>query len=742
MFLVSEVAQLQASSVAKPSVWPYYFLFFVSGFPALIYQIVWQRALFTIYGVNIESVTIIVTMFMLGLGLGSLGGGRLSKITGLPLLGVFGAIEIGIGLFGAISLLLFHRVALVTAGASAPKTALFTMCMLLFPTLLMGSTLPLLVAHFVRITGNVGESVGGLYAGNTFGSAVACVIAAVFTMRLFGESGSVQMAAATNMMVGGSAWLLHIFRARRAEPALDRPTGPGASRALAFSPALMLSALTGFIALGYEMVWYRLYSFVSGTVPACFALLLGFYLGGVAYGALFVRDLCHQKLRDNSERTAGLVGTLLVWAGVASFLVAPGLAAAVPYVPYLFTFPLIFVCAALLGATFPLVSHAAIDPNSQAGSKLSYVYLANILGSASGSFVVGFVLMDRWSLRTISSFLLGLGVMAGAILLPRAHRRAKQLILFGSAAAVVLALLSPWLFSQLYEKLLYKEQYTRDIVFGHVVETRSGVITVTQDGVVFGGGAYDGRFNTDLNHDTNGIVRAFAVSGFHPHPSEVLMIGLSSGSWAQVIANFPGVTHLTIVEINPGYLDLIPRYPNVASVLANPKVQVVIDDGRRWLARNPGRKFDLIVMNTTIHWRANVSNLLSMEFLALVRTHLKPGGVHYYNTTLSEEALLTGATVFPHSLRVMNFLAVSDSPIQVDRRRWEQELSRYRIAGKLMFDPGDPAQSSRLGEVLSLVDTLRTDRTDEMSMEWGDSLRRRLQGRQLVTDDNMATEWH
>src|SRR5689334_4874023 len=77
----------------------YYLLFFISGIPALLYQIVWQRALFTIYGVNIESVTVIVTVFMLGLGLGSLAGGKLS--TGVRLLRAFGLIELGVGIFGA-----------------------------------------------------------------------------------------------------------------------------------------------------------------------------------------------------------------------------------------------------------------------------------------------------------------------------------------------------------------------------------------------------------------------------------------------------------------------------------------------------------------------------------------------------------------------------------------------------------------------------------------------------------------
>ena len=85
------------------------------------------------------------------------------------------------------------------------------------------------------------------------------------------------------------------------------------------------------------------------------------------------------------------------------------------------------------------------------------------------------------------------------------------------------------------------------------------------------------------------------------------MIGLSSGSWAQVIANNPNVASLTVVEINPGYLSLIAQEPEVASLLHNPKVTIVTDDGRRWLRANSGRRFDAIVSNTTWYYRANVS---------------------------------------------------------------------------------------------------------------------------------------
>src|SRR6267154_5940436 len=91
-------------------------LFFCSGFPALIYQIVWQRALFAIYGLNIESVTIVVSGFMLGLGLGSLIGGRLSNSRRLAPVTLFAGAELLTGIFGVVSLQLFHRIAEFTAG--------------------------------------------------------------------------------------------------------------------------------------------------------------------------------------------------------------------------------------------------------------------------------------------------------------------------------------------------------------------------------------------------------------------------------------------------------------------------------------------------------------------------------------------------------------------------------------------------------------------------------------------------
>src|SRR5271169_4869721 len=180
-------------------------LFFCSGMPALIYQVVWQRALFSIYGVNAESVAVIVSAFMLGLGLGSLLGGWASSRFPAHAVALFGASELGVAIFGLASLRIFHWAASVTAGASLPFTILFGFLLLIVPTVLMGATLPLLVQQLVRRSGNVGSSVALLYFVNTFGSAVACYLCASFLLRDFGQSGSVLIAAGVNAAVGLTA---------------------------------------------------------------------------------------------------------------------------------------------------------------------------------------------------------------------------------------------------------------------------------------------------------------------------------------------------------------------------------------------------------------------------------------------------------------------------------------------------------------------------------------------------------
>ena len=178
-----------------------YAVFFASGFAALLYQTTWQRALFTLFGTNIASVTVVVTAFMAGLGLGSLLGGRASDSPTRPLLPLFAAIELVTAAYGIVSLDLFAWAGHGFVGSTL-QTGAAAFGLVLAPTLMMGATLPLLSAHVVRAQGDVGRSVGVLYAVNTFGAAAGALAAAFWLLGALGLSGTTLLAAGLNALAG------------------------------------------------------------------------------------------------------------------------------------------------------------------------------------------------------------------------------------------------------------------------------------------------------------------------------------------------------------------------------------------------------------------------------------------------------------------------------------------------------------------------------------------------------------
>ncbi len=721
-------------------------LFFCSGMPALIYQVVWQRALFAIYGVNAQSVAVVVTAFMLGLGLGSLAGGRFSaRFPGKGIL-IFGLAEIGVALFGLASLRIFHWAASYTAGVNLPSVVLFSLLLLLIPTVLMGATLPLLVEHLVLHTNRVGFSVSRLYFVNTFGSAVACYLCATFLLRDFGQSGSVFIAACLNAAVGASAYIYSRRKLARTviSSSAMRKREPGAT-ILSLRLAMLLAGLSGFIALGFEIAWFRVFSLASSDRAPAFALLLATYLAGIAAGSFLSEQLTESR---SPQIVIQVVGGCLILAGAVSVYLPPLVAALMAHgKPYLNSAPAFFVTAALAGSVLPLLCRLSISADEKAGRSVSFIYVSNILGSAIGSLGIGFVLMQHWGLQQVA---LGLGftaVLCGSLILVFSKHQ-KGLPRVWSMAMMVAALiaisLSAGFYSLLFERLIFGKRPESGVPFAHVVENRNGVIGVTRDGAAFGGGVYDGYFNIDPMHDKNLILRAYALSGFCPRPKRILVIGLATASYAQVFANQPGLETLDAVEINPGYLQLIAQYSMVRSFLENPKAHVYVDDGRRWLLSHPEAQYDAIIANTTYNWRDHSTGLLSVEYLRELRKHLNPGGVYYFNTTEADETIATALDVFPYGLRVLNFVVVSDAPIVIDKERWRETLHSYKIDGERIFDFLNPAAEKTIGSYMTLADTAADVVNGQpafFGFESTASLRARTRFRRIITDDNMGQEW-
>jgi len=722
-------------------------VFFVSGMPALIYQLIWQRSLFTMYGINVEAVTVVVAGFLLGLGFGSLAGGRLSRVSSVNQLALFGVIEMIIGAFGVSSLHIIDVVGHKTLHLPIIPLTMVTLLLLFVPTLFMGSTLPILTAYLVQRSRNVGRSVGLLYCVNTVGSATACLVSALFLMRLAGMQGSVTVAAAINFMVGAAA-LAEAWRSRGASRRWPLPqpiSSAGEARrriSSSFLFAIVLAGLVGYVSLSYEIVWFRAFSIASNTATA-FALILGAYLAGIANGSLRVRRSFGASF--TREQAFHRISVALLAASVVGFLLLPA-AAWSATTPFGYFFPMlvmVFAQTTISGMIFPIICHYAVAPDDRAGSQVSWVYVANILGSVVGTLATGFVLMNYLTIAAISELLgvLGIGIallvaLTGELIRPRR----RLLVALGVGAIGAIMLTTGFLFDGFYERLLSNNVVTKGQKFVEVVENRSGVITVDTDLHAYGNGMYDGRIAIDLMDDENLLIRPFALSLYNPDPENVLLIGLATGAWEQVIASHPSVKHATIVEINPGYLQIIKKYPVVAGLLNNPKVDIVIDDGRRWLNRHPERKFDAIIQNTTWYYRPNVTNLLSREYLALMAAHLRPGGVILYNTTGSARVQRTGCLAFPSGFREINMLAVSPTPMKLDQQRLRDTLIAYRINGRPILDMADPKGRARLEQIVGSLAPPAQAGPDGL-LEGCDSILARTADEKPVTDDNMGEEW-
>lgn len=183
-------------------------IFALSGAAALIYQVCWQRILFVSFGVDIESTTIIVSTFMLGLGVGALAGGRLADRVRDRQLELFALAEAGIGLFGLVSPHFLAVAARHTYDLPLPAMAVVNFGLMLVPTTFMGATLPILVTYLVRNFGNVGVSVGRLYASNTLGACLGSIAAGMVLFVWLTLNQAIYLAAAMNFLIAGSAYLL------------------------------------------------------------------------------------------------------------------------------------------------------------------------------------------------------------------------------------------------------------------------------------------------------------------------------------------------------------------------------------------------------------------------------------------------------------------------------------------------------------------------------------------------------
>lgn len=461
----------------------------------------------------------------------------------------------------------------------------------------------------------------------------------------------------------------------------------------------MLSFMVGFLSLSQELLWVRVVSFAQGGTPMAFGFVLSLYLIGIAAGAVVGKYFCAR-----SSNLYGVAAWTLTAAAATDAL--PSLLG--PYIGRDPTTSLrlseivlpaigIVVTSGLKSILFPIAHHLGSQQSGKhVGSSVSRIYLGNILGSTAGPILTGFWLLDRVSIDTAFALIaIASGLLAIACAFKSTSPRTKAQV--ATTCVAVFSMIPLIIEDGAFAKSAANKSYVVPLQPGqsasiaHLIENKHGIVhtvsaTGRNDDVVYGGNMFDGRVNVGLDPDTNGISRIFAMAALHDAPKRVLVVGLSAGPWTRAVTSIPSVEHIDAIDINPAYVELTRRYAEVSPLLSDPRVKIHIDDGRRWLRRNPDTRYDLVVMNNTLHFRAYSTNLLSIEFFNELRRHMNPGAVVGFNTTGSMDAALTAQSVFPHVHRHASFVYASATPFVPSFESAQDRLTRLRLDGRPVFD--------------------------------------------------------
>ncbi len=192
-------------------------IYFGSGACSLIDEVIWVRLLKLTLGNTVHASGIVVSVFMGGLGLGALVMGRYADRLRRPLR-LYALLELGVTVSAlSVPLLLqgadhVYRWFFLAVGPS-PALLLFmqvvlSAALLLVPSMLMGSTLPLLARYVTPLADSVGRQVGRLYAVNMLGAVAGCYLAGFYLIRIVGVMGSLWVAAAINLLVAFGGFML------------------------------------------------------------------------------------------------------------------------------------------------------------------------------------------------------------------------------------------------------------------------------------------------------------------------------------------------------------------------------------------------------------------------------------------------------------------------------------------------------------------------------------------------------
>lgn len=686
-------------------------LYFFSGLPALVYQIVWQRLLVLHSGVGTTSVAIIVAAYLLGIGVGSYLGAKLSRrLTPRQALTAFAVFEMLVAICGYVSPWVLYTLLYEQFGW-AYSSVLTTGCLhfsaLIIPTTLMGATLPMMTRALVRDVNLAPQSIGILYGMNTLGAAAGAALATWLLLPWFGVSGACSIAAAFNFLVALVAiWLRAGLTPGQGEaPAAAKrqvvATPSQFSHAIAIPPSqppfgfwIALYFCGGFCAIGLEIVWFRILDVAVKSTAYTFGTLLAAYLSCMAVGSIvgslridrLTQPLSHFLWLQWMITASAATSVLLLmyvpqgWWGMSWLYhywgqpdpIFPNWNSMAASTVLYILIPLILMGYATycMGYSFCVLQRGVQVEARLSGYRVGVLQAANIFGCIAGSLFVGLWLLDVLGTSHSLQVLITIG---GGFALVGFCLCGRSLKFLGCAFVTVVA---AWLIpnnSQFWLRLhgledsspaIVAEDVTGVVCVAPMNETGQWRVSVNgkaQSNLPFGG------FHSKLGA---------LPSSLHPDPKSIAIIGLGSGNTAWSASCREEIEDITVFEICTAEALVLPYYKrlgnweDVHAFLDDPRIKI---DGRdaRFVLMTEDRQYDLIEADAIRPTGAFAGYLYSVEFYQLCGKRLREGGL-MCTWAPTAGTILTFSRAFPHVMQLDGgyILIGSNQPIALDRKAW------------------------------------------------------------------------
>ncbi|TAJ93043.1 MAG: hypothetical protein EPO10_27200 [Reyranella sp.] len=704
-------------------------LFFLSGAAALIYQTAWHRLLGLFAGADTIAAALVVGAFLLGLGIGSLAAGfyadRLSRRAALI---AFAICEVGIAVFAVLSPWLYYDVIyreLLPLAESRGVIFAIVFAGLLWPTFLMGCSLPFLSKAIVSQISGSAQLIGWLYGLNTLGAGVGAFFGGWYLIGTVGFDKAVYLGALINLVVAGGGLLL----ARGLDLEAPGPTKKTATPETADGIVWRWSVLvfiSGFLIVALQIVWYRLIGVLLQSNGYSFPLVLTVFLlgdaAGLMVGARVIDRIADPRrfffLMQGIATALALAGAWFVYLGIGAGLLPAtfvdrdimGPNTADPALIVLLLAIVVLPASFIMGFSFPVVQKAVQRDLDRLGSRVGLVQLANIVGNSMGSLVAGLLLLDLAGTAGTLKLLVAIG-LAFAVLQfagPRATRWAWL------PAGVLVAGLLFFPGGEAFWRRLHGLTTEKAIV----AEDKTGLsllkMSGNDDGRLYIQGHSQSRLPFDTVHAYLGAIGPLT----HEAPRRVLVIGSGTGGTPYAAGLNPATDKVKVIEIVAPVIETLKTYTaaggksGVVELLSSKRFDVTVADGRHSLALDPVR-YDVIEADAILPKTALSGLLNSREFFEQVRAKLAPGGI-YVQWAPTERSVATFRSVFPYVTMVHPAMLGSDRPIPYSREKIAALLAQPDVATHLTAARIDKAElakwfEDKTIEVLNDGKTVPTD---------------------------------